>query len=116
MSGGAAADLHAVVEDSRLQGAAGKPFLEQALFRRQCHVGAVWVNALSYIHRNPVKRKLVQRPEDWAWSSAKSYATLTCGVVRIESIYQARQDPKLNLDKALGLPEPPAPGDGTDLS
>jgi len=77
-----------------------------------------WVNAVSYIHRNPVKRGLVQRPEDWAWSSAKSYATLTSGVVRIESFYQARRDPKLNLDKALGLlpPEPPANGDTKDKS
>lgn len=24
-----------------------------------------------YIHRNPVKRGLVERPEDWKWSSAR---------------------------------------------
>jgi putative transposase len=26
---------------------------------------------ISYIHNNPVKRGLVQRPEDWLWSSAR---------------------------------------------
>ncbi len=28
---------------------------------------------ISYIHRNPVKRGLVGRPTDWAWSSARWY-------------------------------------------
>jgi putative transposase len=27
------------------------------------------IEKLKYIHRNPVKRGLVERPEDWAWSS-----------------------------------------------
>jgi putative transposase len=31
---------------------------------------------LHYIHRNPVKRGLVSRPEDWAWSSYAFYAVL----------------------------------------
>ena len=35
---------------------------------------AVWsekkrVEKLRYIHRNPVKRRLCERPEDWPWSS-----------------------------------------------
>jgi len=29
---------------------------------------------ISYIHSNPVRRKLVTHPEDWNWSSAKWYA------------------------------------------
>jgi putative transposase len=28
-----------------------------------------FVEKLRYIHRNPVKRGLVERPEDWTWSS-----------------------------------------------
>ncbi|MBK1629829.1 transposase [Thiohalocapsa halophila] len=28
---------------------------------------------LEYIHNNPVKRGFVDRPEDWRWSSARSY-------------------------------------------
>jgi putative transposase len=34
-------------------------------------------NALRYIERNPVRAGLVQRPEDWAWSSARAHL---CGV------------------------------------
>ena len=29
---------------------------------------------IRYIHRNPVKRGLVERPEDWPWSSFRHYA------------------------------------------
>jgi putative transposase len=29
---------------------------------------------LRYIHRNPVKRGLVQEPQQWAWSSFRHYA------------------------------------------
>jgi putative transposase len=32
---------------------------------------------LTYIHNNPVKRGLVERPEEWAWSSARAWATGT---------------------------------------
>jgi putative transposase len=30
---------------------------------------------LDYMHRNPVQRGLVARPENWMWSSARHYAT-----------------------------------------
>jgi putative transposase len=33
----------------------------------------VW-RVVEYIHRNPVRRGLVERPEDWEWSSAGWYA------------------------------------------
>jgi putative transposase len=33
------------------------------------------VEKLRYMHRNPVKRGLVARPEDWPWSSFLHYAT-----------------------------------------
>ena len=29
---------------------------------------------IDYIHANPVRRRLVDRPEDWEWSSAGFYA------------------------------------------
>ena len=31
-----------------------------------------YVNVVNYIHQNPVKARLVKRPEDWRWSSAYS--------------------------------------------
>jgi len=42
------------------------------------------VEKLRYIHRNPVKRGLVARPEDWRWSSFLQWATGYEGRVEIE--------------------------------
>jgi putative transposase len=33
------------------------------------------IEKLKYIHRNPVARELVKRPEEWPWSSFLAYAT-----------------------------------------
>jgi REP-associated tyrosine transposase len=41
------------------------------------------IEKLKYIHRNPVRRGLVEKPEDWAWSSFNHYASRVDGVVRI---------------------------------
>ena len=40
---------------------------------------------LKYLHRNPVARGLVAKPEDWRWSSFRHYATGVAGTVEIES-------------------------------
>jgi putative transposase len=42
-------------------------------------------DAVRYIHRNPVARGLVERPEDWPWSSYRHYLTGTPGRVEVES-------------------------------
>jgi putative transposase len=36
---------------------------------------------LKYIHGNPVRRGLVESPEDWAWSSYRHYAMREVGTV-----------------------------------
>ena len=41
------------------------------------------VEKLKYMHRNPVVRGLVEKPEDWRWSSYRSYAYGEDGLVRI---------------------------------
>jgi putative transposase len=46
---------------------------------------------LRYIHRNPVKRGLCERPDDWEWSSFRHYATGIEGRVEIESEWAARK-------------------------
>jgi putative transposase len=46
---------------------------------------------LKYIHRNPVRRGLVERPEDWEWSSFRHYLTGEPGIVPIESFRAAFQ-------------------------
>jgi putative transposase len=48
------------------------------VYTRKKHVGK-----LRYMHRNPVKRGLVSKPEDWAWSSYRFYAEDVKGVVTI---------------------------------
>jgi len=49
------------------------------------------VEKLRYMHRNPVNRGLVEKPEDWKWSSFRHYATGVEGVVEIESEWTARR-------------------------
>lgn len=44
---------------------------------------------LRYIHRNPVVRVLVEKPEDWEWSSFRHYQTGVEGTVEIESDWTA---------------------------
>ena len=50
-----------------------------------------FVEKLRYIHRNPVKRGLCVRPEDWEWSSFLQYSTGCEGRVAIESEWAARK-------------------------
>jgi len=49
------------------------------------------VEKLRYIHRNPVKAGLRERPEDWEWSSFRHYATGLEGRVEIVSEWTARK-------------------------
>ena len=41
------------------------------------------IEKLRYMHRNPVKRGLVDEPERWRWSSRRCYAFGDIGLVRI---------------------------------
>jgi putative transposase len=41
------------------------------------------IEKLRYMHRNPVKRGLVERPEHWEWSSFRSYLFGETGPVRV---------------------------------
>ena len=52
---------------------------------------AQFVEKLRYVHRNPVKTGLCERPEDWEWSSFRHYATGCEGRVEIESEWTARK-------------------------
>jgi putative transposase len=44
---------------------------------------------IDYMHRNPVVRGLVGKPEDWPWSSFRHYQTGVSGIVEIESQWTA---------------------------
>ena len=46
---------------------------------------------LRYLHRNPVTRELVAKPEDWKWSSYRHWLTREQGPVEIESTWTWQQ-------------------------
>ena len=68
-----------------------------------------FVEKIRYIHRNPVKRGLCERPEDWQWSSFRHYATGVEGRVQIESEWAARKRERAEgrLPPAIELPQLP---------
>ncbi len=55
------------------------------------------IGKLRYMHRNPVKRGLVESPEQWRWSSFLHYATGAEGVVEIESQWTARRRERMGV-------------------
>ncbi len=55
------------------------------------------IEKLRYIHRNPVARGLVAKPEDWPWSSFRHYATGAEGIVEIESEWTAAKRERMGL-------------------
>jgi putative transposase len=65
------------------------------------------IEMLRYIHRNPVHRGLVEKPEDWQWSSFLHYATGVEGVVEIESEWTGRKRERTGMPlwlKTTGKP------------
>ena len=75
----------------RLALRAADPFWEARYFDFNVWSEKKFVEKLRYIHRNPVQRGLVARPEDWRWSSFRHYATGDIGLVEIESQWTARR-------------------------
>ncbi|MFZ0730938.1 MAG: hypothetical protein WAM79_01315 [Candidatus Sulfotelmatobacter sp.] len=56
---------------------------------------------LRYIHRNPVRRGLVQSPEEWAWSSFRHYLSGVEGTVEIESQWTARRRERMGVGHSI---------------
>ena len=63
-----------------------------------------YVEKLRYMHRNPVKRGLVEKAEDWPWSSYRHYLTGQEGRVEI----------RVGVD--LGSPSEPTHDDGAVMN
>ena len=64
------------------------PEAERHVWQRRFYDFNVWsarkrIEKLVYMHRNPVRRKLVEEPEQWPWSSYRYYAYGEEGVVKI---------------------------------
>lgn len=49
------------------------------------------------MHRNPVKRGLVEKPGDWPWSSFRHYVFGYDGVVEIESPCTERKRERIGI-------------------
>ena len=76
------------VTSRKLRGEREK-FRQDRYYDSNVHGEAARSEVIRYIHRNPVKRGLVEKPEDWAWSSFRHYATGARGTVEIESQWTA---------------------------
>ena len=66
-----------------------KPFWSARYYDFNIFTEKKRIEKLKYIHRNPVARELVNRPEDWVSSSFLHYATGVMGTVEIESEWTA---------------------------
>jgi putative transposase len=89
----------------RLIGNAGH-FWQKRYYDFNVRNHAQFVEKLRYLHRNPVKAGLCERPEDWQWSSFRHYATGLEGRVEIESEWTARKRERLvgKLCPSIKLP------------
>jgi putative transposase len=92
----------------KLSPTVGTPFWQRRYHDRNIHGMKQFNAALRYIHRNPVKRKLCARPEDWPWSSFLHHATGVEGVIEIESMWTARKRERLGVVPTARV-EPPHP-------
>jgi putative transposase len=75
-------------KDPRQHGLVGDATSRRAFWQARFYDFNVWttkkrVEKLRYMHRNPVKRGLVEAPEQWRWSSYRSYLLGEIGPVRV---------------------------------
>jgi putative transposase len=69
---------------------------ERQFWQRRYYDFNLWtdekrIEKLRYMHRNPVRRGLAAKPEDWPWSSFRHYASGVGGIVEIESFWTAQK-------------------------
>ena len=64
-----------------------RPLWQRRYYDFNVYSDAKWIEKLNYMHWNPVKRGLVEKPEDWAWSSCRYYQTGEQGRVTIKSTW-----------------------------
>jgi putative transposase len=60
-----------------------RPFWQARYYDFNVFTYAKRIEKLDYMHWNPVKRGLVEKPEDWLWSSCRYYQTGQQGRVKI---------------------------------
>ena len=75
----------------------GQPFWHARYYDFNVWSDEKRIEKLRYIHRNPVKRGLVEKPEDWEWSSFRHHVSGVDGIVEIESQWTARKREQLGM-------------------
>jgi putative transposase len=88
LKGTVAGAIHALKLSVTLR-SAERPFWQARYYDFNVRTREKRVEKLRYMHRNPIVRGLVAKPEDWTWSSFLHYATGEMGVVEIESEWTA---------------------------
>ena len=83
-------------ETSKLLKAGKKQFWQRRYHDFNVFTEDKRIEKLRYMHRNPVVRGLVERPEDYLWSSFRHYATGERGAVEIDSKVSLRSEPQPN--------------------
>jgi putative transposase len=69
----------------RLALRSAEPFWQDRYYDFNVWTAKKEIEKLKYLHRNPVARGLVAKPEDWKWSSFRHYLTGEKDVVEIAS-------------------------------
>jgi len=64
---------------------------QRRFWQRRFYDFNVWslkkrVEKLHYMHMNPLKRKLVDHPKDWPWSSFPFYSNPKHGLIRVDPV------------------------------
>jgi putative transposase len=78
-------------------------FWQRRYYDRNIITQTEFVEKLRYIHRNPVAEKLVERPEDWPWSSYRHWLTGECGRIEIESHWTRSAREKLSPPPLIAI-------------
>ena len=86
-----------------------KPFWQVRYYDFNVFSTAKRTEKLRYIHRNPVTRGLVTRPEEWQASSFRQYLTGEQRTVTIESTWAAAKRAGLKLPERNQPPAVPTP-------
>ena len=87
----------------------GKHFWQARYYDFNVWTPKKWIEKLRYMHRNPVKRGLVEKPEDWTWSSFRHYMTGAEGAVEIESEWTGRKRERMGITLRVRVTELPHP-------
>jgi len=86
-----------------------RPFWQVRYYDFNVYSSAKIAEKLRYMHRNPVARRLVSRPEEWKWSSFRHYLNGKRGIVEIESTWTAARRTGLKAPKGYQSPSVTTP-------